>query len=132
MVVMADLSDGGSGEVRQQLCLLLLLLPVCAWMQIYPGCLREVEHIGKIDWTASCVEELCAEVQWISAFQKPVNKATAFHSFDPISLPEPNPLVDLADIEENGPCWDLPSAMVKDIVEDFQSLQCPMLDVSAN
>ena len=61
-----------------------------------------------------------------------MNKTIAVHSFDPVSLPQPNPLGDLADIEENGPCWDLPSAMVKDIVEDFQSLQSPMRDVSAN
>ena len=122
VLIVADLSDGNGGEVRQQ----LLVLSFCVWILVHPGFLRKLQHICEVYRTALDVIELCAEVQWILAFQKPVSGATAVHSFDATFLPQSNPLADLVDVEENGLCWDLLPAVVQDTAQDLQCLQSPI------
>ena len=121
---MADLSDSDSGEVLQQIHLLLL----CVWMQIHSGCLRELQRFWEVPWNAFYIEEPCAEVQRIFAFQELVGYTTAVYSFNATPLAQSNPLNDLVDVEENGLCWDLLPVVVQGVVKDLQYLQSPMHD----
>ena len=123
MVTMGDSSDGDGGEVLQQLCLLLFLLS-CVCMQVYPGCLRKLQHVCNCEthWTALYIKEPCAEVDWTPAFQESVDCTPAVHSFNATSLPQSNPLVDLANVEKNGLCWHYLLFVIQCFIEDLQCL----------
>ena len=130
MVVMADLGYGGSGEVLQRPHPLVLLL-FHVWVQVYPGCLREMQGFQEAHWAALYIKELCAEVQWIFALQESVNSTTAIHSFNAAPLLQSNPLADWADVEEKGHWWNFLLAVVNGAVKDLQCLQSPMHDLIA-
>ena len=129
MVVMDDLSDCGIREVLQRPHPLVLLLShVC--VQIYPGCLREMQGFQEAHWVALYIKELCAEVQWIFALQEFVGCTTAIHSFNATPLSQSNHLVDQVDVEEKGLWWNFLLAVVQGVVEDLQCLRSAcMLDL---
>ena len=120
LVIMADLSDGDDGEVLQRPHPLILLFHVC--VQIYPGCLREMQGFQEAPWAALYIKDLCAEIQRTFALQESMNSTTAIHSFNATPLSQSNHLADRVDVEEKGLWWKFLLAVVQGIVKNLQCL----------